>query len=268
MNHYLETIPIVQKLGLMGYCLENPPLEGTTRDEPLSIQVVEEVSVRMDHKCQVMVVQVKGWGRDSVVAKVYDPLYADDPTEDSLADMPVAMADFAYCNEVKWYRLINSQFGGEQVPEFLGSYTMDVAFAREKTRPVRLILMEHIKGVCMRYIEDPPCEYTQSERQSIMSEIIHTESLLWNAGVDHQDLRPQNVIISGRPGEPEFRVTVLDFDVASSTPGPAAIERLRPYAILDSTCHRWMNANKTMGFRYSKWIDWDWNAWVKTITAD
>ena len=151
----------------------------------------------------------------NMVAKIYDPLYypaLDDYTGER-ADV-VELADRDYSREAAVYDELEDLWG-TMVPQYHGSWTFNLPTNTALgIRPVRLILIELIDGVCMRDLN--PKKLTEKQRSNIMVKVIEAETIItYRGGVRHRDLAPRNVICSGRNFDsPELRVAIIDFNIS------------------------------------------------------
>jgi hypothetical protein len=161
-------------------CLLHPPAAGTVLSgEPLPLRIVEPLYVRdgrfsqllvaeivRDEQAQVCTTEATIGGRaaveaavlvqkhisspwppppldEHIVAKIYDPLYADHQQDD--VD-PFLCVDASYAKEAAAYVKLASLHGG-LVPRYYGSYTFDLHEPSvAATRAVRVILMEFVRS--------------------------------------------------------------------------------------------------------------------------
>lgn len=72
--------------------------------------------------------------------------------------------------------------------------------ARAAVRYIRLLLMEHVEGVCMRNLcyggsSPAPADFTEEYRLEILARILDSYTRMQHAGVDQNDLVPRNLIL-------------------------------------------------------------------------
>ena len=241
-------------------CLQHPPLEGSYGSFSLDLQIRGTLRAGDDHNDQVVVVDVltedshlKG---QSIVAKIYDPLYFydDDGYVNSLA-----CVDKHYTHEAGIYAAL-SDLQGSMIPRYYGSFSIDIPIDSSTMRSVRLILIELIPGLSMRDLD--PSEFSREERQSIMKSLVDFETLLYTRDILWSDTHPRNVILA------DGRALFIDF-------GDALFGRAGLYSNdpeMESDCLpgvyispllRWHQAQRRT-FEFDTWIDWDWQSWLET----
>lgn len=213
------------------------------------------------------------------VAKIYDPLYYtfleidhDNPKKNSWNDVTYA-ADYGYSKESATYTYFERKgLGGTVVPRYGGSWTFEVPLAhikgnevatcllqgkassctdscdrvlppaeRKFTRPVRMILIEHIRGETMRQILNKSTKSNTPLRQdwsmSVWAQFLHVYGHMRQVSVMHDDLVPRNVMVCTSTdtsqaqqhqkqqlspcstcAQPPHRVVWIDFDRAEISP--------------------------------------------------
>jgi hypothetical protein len=201
----------LQGLTQLEYCLSRPPLEGSACDDVFSFTISKELSVHDGRGAQIVVVN------DDMVAKIYDPLFYPAYRDGYSRRSDVVMwADYDYSREAAAYNELRGPFEGTIIPKYYGSWTCDVTLDTPwgpRKRPVRLILMEFINGVCMHDLN--PDKLTEEQRANIMVKAIDAERAISFHGVWHKDFFPRNIICSGNDfGSAELRVTIIDFNVS------------------------------------------------------
>jgi serine/threonine protein kinase len=194
-------------------CTSRQPLEGYTEYEhEKNLTINSLIRTGVGRGPQLVVVD------HQMVAKIYDPLFYD-PYEYEDA---MWYADRAYSREAAAYeQLQKSNDVSDIVPAFHGAWTFDVnttvvreGVSSEKTRSVRMILIEYLKGHCMVDVD----AYSISEpiRTSILKQCLEAYIRVSHAGVNHGDLSPRNIMILGlSSNSPDVRVKLIDFDVTS-----------------------------------------------------
>ena len=163
----------LQKLTQLEYCLSWHPLEGSTCDDvTFSFTITKEL--RVGDGCRAQIVVANG----DRVAKIYDPLYYPAYKNCSKRDDVIMRADYDYSREAAAYNELRGPFEGTIIPKYYGSWTCDITVdtpSGPRKRPVRLILMEFIDGVCMEDLD--PNDFTEEERSNIMVKAIVAEGL-------------------------------------------------------------------------------------------
>ncbi|EAW21079.1 uncharacterized protein NFIA_062400 [Aspergillus fischeri NRRL 181] len=197
-----------------------------------------------------------------LVAKVYDPLYFND---DEGYLNPFLCMDKYYTHEANAYMFL-SEFQGQWIPKYYGSYSLNLSVDSVHTRTVRMILVEHIQGITMA--DSEPRNFSQSARQSILKSIVDIESRIYEKDILLTDLEPRNIIISS-PDSDQPRVVFIDF-------AHALFNRRRddpiPFELNDflgeyiSPLLRW-NKSKDRDYAFLDWIDWDWDHWLNAEFA-
>jgi tRNA A-37 threonylcarbamoyl transferase component Bud32 len=91
----------------------------------------------------------------------------------------------------------------------------------KRTRTVRFILMERLSGECMDHID--ATDLRDEVQSIILKKVMTAKSLMYDAGVEHRDLCPRNIMILGsgydKPDIPvcdiQVEVRVIDFNIAA-----------------------------------------------------
>jgi serine/threonine protein kinase len=215
------------------------------------------------------------------VAKIYDALeYQLADAGDNGRDC-MYLADKDYAREAAAYQSIPQHFPGDIVPRYFGSWTFflqTVSGAAARTRPVRMILLEHIQGYTMldaivRAIPDnmkwprkvdysllPP----EEERLEILGRVVEVEvALWWCAGVRHNDVSPRNVMIS-RTSDNSLRVVLIDFNLAHVDGyferGQQSLTRRETDSLPISPIERyWPGSDFTSRCEFAGWIPESWH---------
>ena len=175
------------------YCLSWHPLEGSTCDDvTFSFTITKELRVCDGRGAQIVV------ANGDLVAKIYDPLFYPAYQNSSTRNDVIMEADYDYSREAAAYNELRGPFEGAIIPRYHGSWTCDVTVdmpSGPRKRPVRLILMEFIDGVCMQDLNAN--EFTEEERSNIMVKAIDAESAIAFHRVFHRDFVPRYVLYSG-----------------------------------------------------------------------
>lgn len=203
---------------LVELCVNRPPIggEAVADEKPQTLEIVEEIRVKEDGGAQIVVCRFSG-EQDEVVAKIYDPLYygfADRMWSDRPRDVTYE-ADMDYAREVAAYSELDSQLGGTDVPKYYGSWTFQLPLDLpdgQKTRDIRLILMEHIKGRPMTDLE--PESFPESTRLDLVTQMVEVVARIQLAGVRHGDISQRNVMVCLTEPDVIKRVAMIDFNFA------------------------------------------------------
>jgi hypothetical protein len=204
----------LQKLTQLEYCLSWHPLEGSTcDDDTFSFIIIKELRVCDGGGAQIVV------ANGNLVAKIYDPLYYPAYKNFCRRDDVIMRADFDYSREAASYNELRGPLEGTIIPKYYGSWTCDITVntpSGPRKRPVRLILMEFVDGICMQDLDAN--EFTEEERSNIMVKAIDAERAIAFHGVHHKDFAPRNVLCSGNDlRSTDLRVTIIDFNVSLVT---------------------------------------------------
>lgn len=206
---------------LVELCLDRPPFEGVTAadQEPRTLEIVEEIRVKDDGGAQIVVCRLSD-DEEQLVAKIYDPLYygfADRMWSDRPRDVTYE-ADKDYSREAAAYAELDCELGGTDIPKYHGSWTfqvpLDVPVGR-KTRDVRLILMEQIKGRPMTDVK--PDTFSEPMGLDLVRRVIEAEVRVQFAGVRHGDVSQRNVMVCLAEPDKVERVALIDFNFAVVT---------------------------------------------------
>lgn len=202
------------------FILDKPPTETDGNRNPTikQLRIVDIIAGHAKRKIQVFRVVMDG---KPLIAKFYDPLFYPYPSDITYD------ADKHYSKEAAAYQDIrDANLEGKYTPKFHGAWTCRVCFARPKAetgfRPVRLILIEEIKGLTIEEIiqENSVFRFTPKERLTFLSRIFHIEAILEQAGVQHNDVAPRNVMLCGLDREYRLdaspKIVLIDFNVAMS----------------------------------------------------
>ncbi|KAH6621972.1 hypothetical protein C7974DRAFT_214194 [Boeremia exigua] len=197
------------------YCLTDTVSTGNTRDSlSKELEITSIIRIGSDRGAQLVVVN------GNMVAKIYDPLYYSDTDGRFKQDVLMA-ASGDYSRETAAYlHLQKSPAARKVIPTFWGSWTTVIAtpigaLDQREThhRTVRMILIEHLDGDCMYYVD--PSEIRKRVRSRILEQALHAEAVICDAGVNHRDLHPRNIILLGPLYDStEPTVKIIDFNVA------------------------------------------------------
>lgn len=176
------------------------------------------------------------------MAKLFDPLYYPFFEEEGIFGASTwtdvtYLTDCEYANEAAMYtRLGDRHMTGFAFPEYGGSWTFDLPVPSTKgnevascvlrgttsscpggckhvlspspagrpvTRPIRLILMEQLRGETMAQILDKSSRSKfglgEEARMAIWAQFLHVQAHLYQANIDHGDIVPRNIMICSIP---------------------------------------------------------------------
>ncbi|KAJ5584626.1 uncharacterized protein N7459_004426 [Penicillium hispanicum] len=256
-------------LSVVDRCVLHPPLPGEMEDNTVTLEIVNLLQAGDTSHSQVFTVRVLSATPASMaaaalhlppddnklVAKLYDPLYLDD--DDGYIN-PFHCVDRHYTHEANTYERL-AEFQGSKIPRFYGSYSLTLSVDSERSRAVRMILIEYVQGTIMSAVK--PEDFPQSTRQKILRSIVDLESLIYEKDIFLKDLYPRNVIL--RPSDPT-QVVFIDFGKLYFDRGPDEWWFKKSEWFLGqyiSPILRWKKEN-AMGW-FEGWIDWDWDSWIK-----
>jgi len=257
-------------------CLRHPPSPSTRPSNstpPTTILITDQIAVRDGRGAQIVVIN------DEIVAKIYDPLYYPLPAlHNDVPRDPIRAAEEDFTHEATAYERINSKLGGSIVPEYYGSFTLELPipastpeFSPLETRHVHLILMELVPGDSMRDTDHIRSQFPQAVRKAIMEAVVDGESALYACGITQLDLHPRNFILCHDEETDEIRVVLIDFERTEATPPEDCValsaecaEGPKSKAYPVSPLLRW-DARQDLheDFEDYGWIDWDWQSWLE-----
>lgn len=203
---------------LVELCLDRPPVGGETAsdEQPQTLEITDEIRVKEDGGAQLVVCRFSG-EQQEVVAKIYDPLYygfADRMWSDQPRDVTYE-ADKDYSREVAAFCELDEKLGGSDIPKYHGSWTLQMPLDLpdgRKTRDVRLVLMEHIKGTVMTDLK--PEAFPEDTRLDLVARMIEVVPRIHHAGVRHGDISQRNVMVCLAKPDVVERVAMIDFNFA------------------------------------------------------
>lgn len=224
-----------------------PPLEADDETDPekpareATLKVERPIAVKDGRGPQLVACTVtpqNGQGEPfQAVAKIFDPLYYSFENENA-PYRPVATtlaADSDYSVEAAAYaHLQKTGHTGGFAPEYYGSWTFTLPILHrgiQHKRHVRLLLMEHIDGVCMRDLcsrESTTLGFSEEHRLDVLALILDSHARLEHSGLDQRDLAPRNIMLKLEPeaeaedrlgkGRPRVRVVqravLIDYNIA------------------------------------------------------
>ena len=150
------------------------------------------------------------------------------------------------------------------IPNYYGSYSLDIPISSSTKRRVRLILIELIPGSSMREID--PHELPQRARQEIMKSLIKFlkfETLAFSREISLVDVSPRNIMLIDSADN--ARAIFIDFgDVHFDWTKfwPEQIFGSLPSTNI-SPLLRWHEAHSPTN-EFDGWVDWDWQPWLQT----
>ncbi|PWY64966.1 hypothetical protein BO94DRAFT_504973 [Aspergillus sclerotioniger CBS 115572] len=253
-----ETIDVLTR------ALTRKPIPGQQGSKRLRLKICDTIRVGDGKTSQIVLVDVISGelSKTHIVAKLYDPLYYDHSNDD--VD-PFIFIDVEYTRENAAYRYLH---GKKQngIPDFYGSYSMDIRYSDHQSRTVRLILLEYISGDFMTTLD--PNNFCDRFWKTVMKQIVDLESQLYKINLRHGDVHPRNVIIKNHDIKlAEPGVIFIDFGFASigRSPNPQnnIYEKKFLPGVYISPLLRWFKARGREPIcNFENWITWDWNGWL------
>ncbi|KAB8262157.1 hypothetical protein BDV32DRAFT_136854 [Aspergillus pseudonomiae] len=243
---------------VLARCLAKKAFPGQPGSHTLRLKIREPIRVGDGKTSQIVLVDVvSGQGATPIVAKIYDPLYYDHSNDD--VD-PFLYVHIEHNRETAAYRHLQG-CAEKHVPEYYGSYTMDISYSKGQFRTVGLILSEYINGESMDTLQ--PQNFTQPVRKAIMQQIVNVESRLYEDNLWHRDTSPRNIIISTS----NLHITFIDFGHASLGRSRDPTDKDQESRFLPGTyispMLRWYRTRgREPVSNFEEWIDWDWNSWL------
>lgn len=273
-NCYINTKPERKErleLDPVERCLQHPPLPGQPGSTTVDLEVLDPFRIGDQHNAQVLTEQVMQTSSetphlrsgDTVIAKIYDPLYYND--DDGYLNSFHAVGQ-SYSHETHAYNVL-SEFQGTRIPTYYGSYSLDLPAEGKATRIVRLILPEYINTKSMQQVS--PKDYPQDIRQQMLKSIIDFDSLVYERDILLRDLCPRNVLIVEKdefdPAKDLIFIAFEDTLFGRKRDDPIANELDMFLGQYISPLLRWKR--KSMAWEFNDWIDWDWTPWLNTEFA-
>ncbi|KAG7439297.1 uncharacterized protein BT62DRAFT_939121 [Guyanagaster necrorhizus] len=135
---------------------------------------------------------------ETVIAKIFDPLYFIDPYEGT---DPFPFVDLSVSREVEAYHRLEP-LQGTRVPRFLGLFVSPLP--TQGNRTVYVLLLEHVAGQDVRYLVPPPTSDSDPDkvenlcsahRSAIVDSAVNVFFDILMCGVKQRDMAPRNVII-------------------------------------------------------------------------
>lgn len=215
-----------------------PPIESTTKGPipkspaKATLKFTSAIAVKDGRGPQLVLCSICPEGKDrssfSAVAKIFDPLYYSFADKDapSLPACTPLEADEDYSIEAAAYaQLKKTGHTGALAPEYYGSWTFKLPIRHagvDRERHVRVLLIEHIKGVCMRdfcYGNSTP-NFIEEHRLDVLARVLDGYVKVQHSGVDQDDCLPRNIMLVTRPegnGSPLVvqRIVLIDYNVAT-----------------------------------------------------
>lgn len=137
----------------------------------------------------------------------------------------VARARDDYLTEAAAYAHIKkSQAARTVTPIFYGTWTTMIAkptgpYRDRKTitRTGRLISMEHVQGTCMRDMDPLNMRRRRRRRSRVFKKVLNAQAILVDAGIDHGDFCPRNVMVVGLVrGTTHVTIEAIDFEISTT----------------------------------------------------
>lgn len=206
---YLRSVPQSKAV------VDNPPIETDppARPETARLVVTAPISIGAARGAQIVSCTIhsqSGSGRPyQATAKIYDPLYYNFKAH--LSHQPEDImynADLDYSNEAAAYeQLRKTGQTGSSAPAYYGSWTFTLPITvdnKSYDRPVRLILMEELKGSTIRDTRvrnnsnaraGDSFHYPEEYRLEIIARAMDTFVRQLQFGVDQSDFVGRNVVL-------------------------------------------------------------------------
>ncbi|PYI05941.1 hypothetical protein BO78DRAFT_139100 [Aspergillus sclerotiicarbonarius CBS 121057] len=255
-----------ENIDVLTRCLTRNPIPGRRGSRCLRLKIREAIRVGDEKTSQIVLVDVISGQLSStrVVAKLYDPLYYGHSNDD--VD-PFIWVDVEYTRESAAYRYLHGH--GQKcgsIPDYYGSYSMDIRHSDHQVRTVRLILLEHISGHPLTTLH--PSDFPDSFWKAVMKQIVDVESQLYQINLRHGDTHPRNVMIQGDKIDPsEPHVKFIDFGHASvgRSPNPQNSDqetRFLPGVYISPLLRWFQSRGREPVCHFEEWINWNWNEWL------
>lgn len=158
-------------------------------------------------------------GSEEYVAKIYDPLYYGS-SDRMWSNQPRDVTDEAdkdYCREVAAYLKLDETFGGKQIPKYHGSWTFQMPRDLPdggRTRDVRMILIERIKGRTMSNVKPDP--FPNAARLEALAQLMEAIHRIAFVGLCHGDISQRNIMLcDDEPARTIDRLVIIDFNFAA-----------------------------------------------------
>lgn len=197
------------------------PLPALSEIAPAQLTVMAPIAIGEARGAQVVACELsprkEGDHPIQAVAKIYDPMYYS--FEWNYSHQPhdtVWQADSDYSREAAAYQHLQTNMSSSSfAPQYLGSWTFDLPVRHQKihrTRPVRMILMERLDGMCtlrgMRVRNSPNPEdaddafhYPEKFRLEVLAVAMDGYVRILHSGLDQRDFASRNIMlgISAKP---------------------------------------------------------------------
>jgi hypothetical protein len=286
LRHDQVTEPLpsqFQTMTQLAFCVGCPARNAPLLGQTFHFTITREVAVEDGRGSQVFLVN------DSLVAKIFDPLYYYSVFRSGLRPHVVNIADYHHSREVAAYQELNGILGGGVIPKFYGSWSLYIPTPTPAgclvIRTVHMILIEYLAGLCMNNLL-PSC-LTAEMRLNIMTRVVEADIELVYHGVRQGDLAPRNVMLLEDPQEKDFRLVIIDFNhaVVSRLEGEHVMKHDLPKPLSPVRWHRYhghldafADARWLPGRQYQRWLeavfagsdrylDADWKCWGPRMRA-
>lgn len=242
-SEYMKKVPQSELV------VDNPPLETPpSQAETAELFIDAPIAVGSNRGAQVVTCSITPHGENAcqpfqAVAKIYDALYYE--FSESIGYQPrdvVSQADQDYSREAAAYKYLQETGQtGSFAPAYYGSWTLALPISsrgKAQTRPVRLILIEHLDGESIRdsiVKNEPWCSredafhypYPEEYRLEVLALAMDGYVRQRHSGIDQRDFAARNLmLISGEPlSEPDQsgpvvaglslpRIVLFDYNLA------------------------------------------------------
>ncbi|KAB5583390.1 hypothetical protein GE09DRAFT_1278616 [Coniochaeta sp. 2T2.1] len=206
-------------------CLLTEPPQKSATPETQTLEIVRRIACEDGRGAQIVLCQV-GSREQRMVAKIYDPLYYpyDGNTGGGGPVDATYYADMHYSREAAAYEMLRSQgVDGVFAPGYHGSWTFDWTMKPSVPdnncrylRPVRLILMDELKGIIIESLDKQQSLYrlTGSQKLDCLGQAIELDTKVRCHGVSHRAISPRHVLLLVNHDKKMVRRGLLDFSAS------------------------------------------------------
>lgn len=214
---YMKSVPQSELV------VDNPPLETPpSQADTAQLTLITPISVGSNRDSQVITCSITSHGEVpgqpfQAVAKIYDALYYRFSKSFAIAPLDVVtQADEDYSREAAAYEYLQETGQtGSFAPAYYGSWTLVLPITsrgKTLTRPVRLILIEHLDGTSIHdsvIHSGPFCSgqdafhYPEEYRLELLALAMDGYVRQLHSGIDQLDFAGRNIILASRPPSAE-----------------------------------------------------------------
>ncbi|KAF1917638.1 hypothetical protein BDU57DRAFT_513992 [Ampelomyces quisqualis] len=212
-----------KSMSLVECCLSEPTINGQSSvGHTQTLTITGIIRTGYDRGAQLVEVN------NTMVAKIYDPLYYNEFNDFGHRENVVDNAEGDYSREAIAYETLQQSSAARSVtPAYFGTWITEIetvvgkpSVSRKQIREVPLILIERLYGECMSWIS--PRLLRKRVRSLILKKVLCAEAVIYQAGVNHCDLSPRNIMVLGSNYEGpsvaitdiQLEVRVIDFNIA------------------------------------------------------